>query len=475
MRTRLQNKLQTWKNRLAAARRQLRRLRSKLYWSCHRIKKQEACIAELERLIQPQPIAGHTYPAQMVVLAIFMVAQAGVSLRAAAKTITFFAHLMGWKHYQKPSHVTVLRWVLRAGLYELQRAANQRPPDAKYVGILDKSIALGGEKFLLLLGVRVPPEGLASLAALTHTDVEVLAMQVSPSWGAEEIGTFLQGAIGNQTGQAKLDYVITDGGTNLIKALREATIDRVNDCTHVLMNLVKKWYADDARLSVLCAEIGKLRRQNTLGRYGYIVPPTLRDKDRFLRVFTLVDWAAKIKDHWNELDEQARARLTFLTTHAELLAELNQVRHVVAQTGKVFKRRGMNDRSIKLWRWLLDRYATAGQPVAALSAMIAALEEYVTAHDVARQKYGGHLLCCSDIIESVFGRYKNKGGVKAISADILKIPLYRVELTCDYVVAALESVSYQDVYAWEMLNTCPTRFGQLRALRRRSKPARVAA
>jgi hypothetical protein len=34
------------------------------------------------------------------------------------------------------------------------------------------------------------------------------------------------------------------------------------------------------------------------------------------------------------------------------------------------------------------------------------------------------LLCCSDIIEKTFSHNKNKGGMKAISADVLSIGLH---------------------------------------------------
>jgi hypothetical protein len=79
------------------------------------------------------------------------------------------------------------------------------------------------------------------------------------------------------------------------------------------------------------------------------------------------------------------------------------------------------------------------------------------------------------VIESVFGRYKNKGGVKAISADVLKIPLYGVDLTLDFITEALITVSYQEVYKWETKNTCPTRFGQIRSMRNQLKPVKTAA
>lgn len=472
MRARLQIKLQFWKTRLRGARKELRRLRDQLRWSRHCRKKLEARIAQLEELTEPKPIAGHTYPAQIVLLAVFMVAQAGVSLRGAAKTVGFLAKLFHWE-YPVPSHVTVLRWVLRAGLYQLNLSAEQR--NGSYVGILDESISLGGEKLLLLLGVKVPPGGTLTMGPLSHEDVEVLAMQVSPSWKAEQITEFLNGVMGSAADKTEIDYMISDGGTNIGKALRQVKKERVSDCTHLLMNLVKKWYVNDKRLSAFCALIGTLRRQNILGRYGYIVPATLRDKDRFLRIFNLVDWVTKIDVAWEKLDTQAQQKLSFLASYRELISELVQVRHFVAQTAKIFKRRGMNERSIELWEWLIKRWLAQQTSLApSVSAMIESVRHYLKDHQSLIDKYGS-LLCCSDVIESIFGRYKNKSGVKAISADVLKIPLYGVDLTLDFVTEALLTVSYQDVYEWETNNTCPTRFGQIRSMRASSKPVKTAA
>jgi hypothetical protein len=447
-------------------------LRDQLRWSRQRRENLEARIAELEELTEPRPIAGHVYPAQMVLMAVFMVAQAGVSLRGAAKTVGFFSNLMKWD-FKTPSHVTVLRWVLRAGLYQVELSTQQR--SGHYIGIFDESISLGGEKLLLLLGVKVPPGGLLALGALSHADVEVLAMQVSPSWKAEEIAEFLNVVIGSEADKLELDYVISDGGTNIVKALRQCKQDRVSDCTHLLMNLVKKWYAEDERLSRFCALIGTLRRQNILGQYGYIVPATLRDKDRFLRIFNLVDWVAKIDAAWEGLPPEAKLKLSFLTSYRDLINELIQVRQFIAQTAKIFKRRGMNDRSIELWEWLLKRWLAQQTSLApSVQAMIESVRQYLNDHRDLIEKYSS-LFCCSDVIESIFGRYKNKGGVKAISADVLKIPLYGVDLTLDFVTQALITVSYEQVYEWETKNTCPTRFGQIRSMRSCSKPVEAAA
>ncbi|TXF87939.1 hypothetical protein FUA23_16935 [Neolewinella aurantiaca] len=289
MRARLKAKAQRWKSAALRTTKKQRLYRERLRRCHRRIDRLEARVQELEQISQPRPRANHTYPAQMVALAVFMVTQAQVSLRGTAKTIGYYSKLMGWP-FSAPGHVTVLRWVLRAGLYQLNTSAKHRR--GHFAGILDESISLGGEKLLLFQGVNLSNGGQEE-QPLTGRDVEVLAMQVSPSWKADGVERYLEGAIA-QSREMKIDYVVTDGGNNLRKALADKAIDQVGDCTHLLMNLVKKQYKDNSLLSELCAQIGTLRRQTLLGRYGFLAPPTLRDKDRFLRIFNILDWVVKI-------------------------------------------------------------------------------------------------------------------------------------------------------------------------------------
>ena len=78
---------------------------------------------------------------------------------------------------------------------------------------------------------------------------------------------------------------------------------------------------------------------------------------------------------------------------------------------------------------------------------------------LAQQQASGRLLCCSDIIESTFGKYKNKGGVKAISADVLKIPLYHQAIHVDFITQAMSAVSESDLIDWQEQYVCHNFFG----------------
>ena len=86
-----------------------------------------------------------------------------------------------------------------------------------YVGIIDESIEIGGEKLLLFLGLKIQ-EDQCFCAPLEMSDMEVLGMEVQKSWTGDAIDEFIKG---RQKRHGKLNflYVISDAGTDLRKAL----------------------------------------------------------------------------------------------------------------------------------------------------------------------------------------------------------------------------------------------------------------
>ena len=79
------------------------------------------------------------------------------------------------------------------------------------------------------------------------------------------------------------------------------------------------------------------------------------------------------------------------------------------------------------------------------------------------------MLCCSDIVESTFGRYKNKGGMKAISADVLSIALYNRRVSIQFVLDALKNVSCQQLHQWQERNVCHNRYGMRKRMEQELK------
>jgi len=462
MRARLKAKVKRWKITALATTKRYRLLQAKLKRSQNRVAKLESEVNRLKAASAPLPVPGHTYPAQLIALAVFIVVQANGSLRCAAKTVGFVARLLGW-HYDIPSHSSVRRWVLRCGLYQLQQTTDKA---GHYVAILDESIQIGREKLLLMLGVKIQ-DNQSRCAPLTGSDIEVLGLEVQQSWTGESIAEFIRRNL-TRLPQVKISYFITDGGTNLGKALKILGLDVVGDCTHVMMNAVKKLLKDDTVLSQLCADIGQLRRQLMLTAEGYLLPPTLRDKDRFLRIFTIVHWVERIDSIWLKLPQSSRQKLSFIQPARTRIACMAQLKDLVRITAGVLKGAGMSTVSLKKWEQQIDNYAAKNNLSDQAQTFIQTLRDYLAKHRELIEKHQ-RLLCCSDIIESTFGRYKNKGGTPVISADVLAVALFNADICPQLILNALSTVPHKAVHQWEQIHTCDNRYSLVRRMNRELK------
>lgn len=464
MRARLKAKVQRWKSTALTATKSRRLLQARLRRSQKRVARLEAENVILQAKMAPLKVEGHTYPAELIAIAVFIVVHGNGSLRCAAKTVGFVAQLLGWE-YGTPSHSSIRRWVLRLGLYQLEYATERV---GNYIGLLDESIQIGREKLLLLLGLKFDPDRKWG-KPLTGDDVVVLGMEVQQSWTGELVADFLRRNLARMP-KLKLRYCITDGGTNLAKALRILGLDAVGDCTHVMMNAVKKVLADDPVLSQLSADIGQLRRKLMLTAEGFLLPPTLRDKDRFLRIFTIVHWVERIDSIWANLPESSRKKLHFIDAARARVQCMKQLKTLVELTAGILKGAGLSTISQKKWEQAITDFSKKYTLNEESRTFISKVRQFFIDHEALIDKYQ-RLVCCTDIVESTFGRYKNKGGTPTISADVLSIALYGVKVTPRLVQKALSCVSYQAVHDWETQYVCENRYGLVRRMNRELKSA----
>jgi hypothetical protein len=462
MRVRLKNKILLWKTNALARTIYLRTLQAQLKWRDLRIANLELEVARLKQITQPVVVANHTYPLQLIALAVFIVVHAKGSLRCAAKTVGYFSQMMGW-NYALPNHTTVRRWVLRCGLYLLEHSTVK---SGNYVGIIDESIQVGKEKLLLFLGVRLS-ENYSHAAPLTMADTEVLGMEVQKSWDGQQIAGFIAQRLAHHQG-IQIKYMINDRGKNLLAALRILNIAHVSDCSHMLMNAVKKLFSQDKALGELCSKISQLRQRYLLADWGFLLPQRLREKDRFLHIFTLLDWVDRIDAYWNNLSATQRIPLAFLKLSKPLLRCLRQVRDIIAMTAQLLKSAGLSPISRQLWEVKLSQYRKGKK----MTKQADNLVQYITTYfDQHQQLILDHqrLLCCSDIIESTFGHYKNKGGMAVISGDVLSLTLLRQPITCSFIQQALTTTHWQDIETWQQRFICDNRYSLLRRMNRELK------
>ncbi len=139
----------------------------------------------------------------------------------------------------------------------------------------------------------------------------------------------------------------------------------------------------------------------------------------------------------------------------------------------LLKTSGLSERTQYLWIQRMQAYRSEQQLCQLTKKLAAIVDDYFASHAQRMARYG-RLLCCSDIIECTFGRYKNKGGMKVISADVLAIALYGHKVSLSEVVTGLSSVSQKMVRQYHQSYTCEHRISTLRTLQKKAK-ARTAA
>lgn len=82
---------------------------------------------------------------------------------------------------------------------------------------------------------------------------------------------------------------------------------------------------------------------------------------------------------------------------------------------------------------------------------------YLDNNIVNIQKRGEKLLCCSDIIESTFGKYKNeisKNPMNGITDLALIIPAFTSDLSTEEIKTAIDSCSANQIRQWNKTNLC---------------------
>lgn len=455
---------------ISAGHRERRRLRAIIRRRDAHIVRLTAERDALKIRLTPTPVPDHHYPAEMIALAVFIVVHANGSLRCAAKTVAYFAELMGWD-YGRPRHATIDNWRRRLGLYALDHLERKA---GKYVGIIDESIQIGREKCLLLLGVKVTDRH-SHFAPLTHAEVEVLGVEVQTGWKADQVAEFIGERLDHHP-DIELQYMISDQGTNLLGALDQLGLAAVADCSHIIMNALKKLLAEHLPLQKLTAFMGTFRRQHILSERSHLCPPTLRDKDRFLRIFLILDWVDRLNGYWPGLPTAHRQTLDYLRTPAvlELVTVLRRLRRIISTITGILKTSGINHQSRQIWAARLAHYRAETEDCPMAEHLIAVIEHYFDDHQKLLESHG-RLLCCSDIIETTFGHYKNKGGMKVISSDVLYLPLLAHTIDVHLVTSGMQTVNQRMLETWHRNHTCDNRYSVLRRLRNGPKPVTAVA
>jgi hypothetical protein len=232
----------------------------------------------------------------------------------------------------------------------------------------------------------------------------------------------------------------------------------------------QEWWPEFVSRTSQC----RLECQQT--QWGYLQPPAPRTKSRWLNVRPLVGWAFKVRaygrrQHLNGQEEFA-ARFGWLQAYAERLREALQMVRLLEKAAQQIKHHGLDDQQVRQCARHLGGLRVSERVHALGRKVIAFLKEQVRAI-----RSGETLLSSSDVIESLFGKYKavlERSPLCAITTMVLLVAALTSDRREATIRQAMEEVRAVEVKAWFASHGQPSLLAKRRAALGQTKGTNLA-
>lgn len=379
--------------------------------------------------------------------------RSAISFRSSPKILTQFNDAFLLKLHFLPHFTSVINWSLRLGLGLLKQVTHCSDP---WVAIADHSIAFGIAKTFVVLRVRL--NVLAKKGrAITLEDCECIGVKICDTVNGESIALDFE-EIFEVAGQPVA--IIKDCDSSLNKGYhlycekmeKDAVI--IDDLSHSVANALKSEFGsseDFKLLKLLSADGGRRLRQTNL---AYLTPPKLRVKGRFMSIARVAKWSLKILDmlsvkgkakQGSQLEKLREAFPGFILLKPFIQRFFNTT-NITTLIMEILKNKGLYFETFHECMKLTTRLPKR-------SLLKVKIEEWLSKH-FSIQKEIGHLplLISSDIIETLFGKFKSineRTPQSEMNRSVLLLPALCGQLNEKIIENAMSLASQKNLNDWE--------------------------
>lgn len=408
-------------------------------------------------------LSGYKFPLSVMWLSIILYVQ-GLSFRGVSDVWIYLSGFFGVK-FPAPSYGTVRGWVLKLGLYLLQKGGKsvKKAGDVKerWVLIVDESYSLGKSRLLVVLAIRLSQ--LKQGQPLSMRDVEPIEIRSGATWTGDQIAVVL----GNATAKIEgtIDYVVSDRGGNLLNAYPKCNLLHVPDWAHYVSNILENIYAENDDFKCFNDKMGKFKKKRKQSQFSQYSPPTLSVKMRFMNYIPFLEWANIMLINFKKIPTELVEELGFLQELKPFIKELTDVFFLGHQIGVLLKKQGIcpmtKQKVMEMTAILSKKYAKNPR----VKTFVKAIDDYFETTMAIYFKCAKKeetipplykpLIASSEIIESIFGKFKHrslKDPKRGFSAIALIISLFCWKFSPFDVFKAMNTVSTKDVEKWEEQN-----------------------
>lgn len=349
-----------------------------------------------------------------------------------------------------PEASSVRWWLQRLGLFALREPLEEADD---WAWIIDHSIQLGDTKVCVVLGLRLSQLPLPG-QALRHEDMRTLAVLPVQSSTGEVVAEQLE-AVARRTGIPR--QIVSDRGGDVKKGgelfgARHTGVALLSDAAHHGACLLKRRLEPDSRWPAFVARLGQTKASIQQTCDAHLLAPSLRPKARYMNLAPLLKWSRRVLELLDRGAEggvassRAEVRYGWLREYRTSLEEWSRCEATVRCGVVFFRTRGV-------YVGCAEELATELSLLPAKDHNADLAQEWLAYARTfsASARPGERLVASTEVIESVFGKWKSlerQASRSGITSYVLSLgalvgswPLSRIRM-------ALEATPVKHVVAW---------------------------
>jgi hypothetical protein len=346
---------------------------------------------------------------------------------------------------------------MRLGLYELTRE-NAKADD--WVWMMDHTVQLGPRKCLVIVGVRLSAWN-PGRAPLKHEDLTLFNLTPMERSTGEAVAEQLQATI-QQTEIVPVAVLSDEGaelktGMELLQQRRPEVghVPHLHDIKHKVATLLKRELHDDETWQSFVTKTKRTKLQVTLTSLAFLVPPSLKNKARYMNVDTLANWASRALAFLDDprdfpgqpIDrDKLEQKLGWLREYREPLSDWTELLEVGKAAVAYVREEGYHRNAVEGLEETLTLLARAPASLRLKTGLLT-----FVAGQSQHLPEGQHLPGSTEVLESLLGKYKriqgahSKGGM---TGALLNIGATLLEKTPAVITKALATVRVDHVTQW---------------------------
>jgi len=406
------------------------------------------------RTITFEPIKRYEYSELTVRLSCLLYTRMSCGLRQIVKALKVINEIFEGILGKIPCYNTIDNWVKKCGLKSYE-ASGTALSNTDYAEIVDESMMIGEEKLLLTVGVPASHQD----HPLKSEDAQILDIAVAKSWNGENIGKQLKKAA-KKVGHSP-NYVISDNASIMAKGVRDANLKHQRDISHSLGMYLERIYKNQADFKNYVKIMSEAKAKYNMTNVAYLLPPRQRTISRFINLSGWVKWSSQMLSIYHSLSVKEKEVYSFIPANGSLIDELLDVIKCIETIEYICKQKGLSEKSVHECQKTLEASLYKG------NQRMIKLGEYIQVFLREESK----LLIdksiphnnSSDIIESLFGKYKERKSpnkLYGVTSHILFIPLYTRLVDVKYAKnfnfkTTLEEMRINKLKDWSKENLSP--------------------